>query len=95
MTELLDTDLRNVLMLRALHQEEIVYTALDVAKGLNYLHLNKPFPIIYRDISSSNVLLWRRDDSWRAKLSDYGAANIMRQYMTSNRGARIYAAPRR
>ena len=92
-TELLDTDLRNVLSQRALHHEEVVCIALDVAKGLNYLHLNKPFPIIHRDISSSNVLLWRRDDCWRAKLSDYGAANFMRQYMTSNPGARIYAAP--
>ena len=92
-TELLDTDLRNVLSQRALHHEEVVCIALDVAKGLNYLHLNKPFPIIHRDISSSNVLLWRRDDCWRAKLSDYGAANFMRQHMTSNPGASIYAAP--
>ena len=92
-TELLDTDLRNVLTQRALHHEEVVCIALDVAKGLNYLHLNKPFPIIHRDISSSNVLLWRRDNCWRAKLSDYGAANFMRQQMTSNPGASIYAAP--
>ena len=92
-TELLDTDLRNILTQRALHQEEIVCLALDVSRGLNYLHLNKPFPIMHRDISSSNVLLWRRDNCWRAKLSDYGAANFMRQYMTENPGARIYAAP--
>ena len=92
-TELLDTDLRKVLSQRSLHQEEIVCLALDVAIALNYLHLNKPFPIIHRDISSSNVLLWRRDDRWRAKLSDYGTANFMRQCMTSNPGARIYAAP--
>ena len=92
-TELLDTDLRNVLTQRSLHLEEVVCIALDVAKGLNYLHLNKPFPIIHRDISSSNVLLWRRNNCWRAKLSDYGAANFMRQHMTSSPGARIYAAP--
>ena len=92
-TELLDTDLRKVLSQRSLHHEEIVCLAMDVAIALNYLHLNKPFPIIHRDISSSNVLLWRRDDRWRAKLSDYGAANFMRQCMTSNPGARIYAAP--
>ena len=92
-TELLDTDLRDVLRQRPLLHEEVVCIALDVAKALNYLHLKKPSPIIHRDISSSNVLLWRRDNCWRAKLSDYGAANFMRQHMTSNPGASIYAAP--
>ena len=92
-TELLDTDLRDVLRQRSLLHEEVVCIALDIAKGLNYLHLIKPSPIIHRDISSSNVLLWRRDNCWRAKLSDYGAANFMRQHMTSNPGASIYAAP--
>ncbi|KAJ7374740.1 hypothetical protein OS493_005087 [Desmophyllum pertusum] len=92
-TELLDTSLRYVLTRRALKHDEIVSLALDVAKGLNYLHLNKPLPIIHRDISSANVLLWRRDECWRAKLSDYGAANFMRQVMTMNPGAIIYSAP--
>ena len=92
-TELLDTNLRRVLSERALKHEENVILALDIAKGLNYLHLSKPNPIMHRDISSANVLLWRRDESWRAKLSDYGAANVMRQYMTANPGAIIYSAP--
>ena len=92
-TELLDTSLRQVLFQRALNHEETVSLALDIAKGLNYLHLHKPRPIIHRDISSANVLLWRRDESWRAKLSDYGAANFMRQVMTVNPGAPIYSAP--
>ncbi len=92
-TELLDTSLRHLLSQRALKQEEIVSLALDVAKGLNYLHLNKPLPIIHRDVSSANVLLWRRDECWRAKLSDYGAANFMCQCMTVNPGAIIYSAP--
>ena len=92
-TELLDTNLRHVLSERALMQEENVILALDIAKGLNYLHLSRPKPIMHRDISSANVLLWRRDDSWRAKLSDYGAANVMRKSMTANPGAIIYSAP--
>ena len=92
-TELLDTSLRQVLSHRALNHEEIITLALDIAKGLNYLHLSKPRPIIHRDISSGNVLLWRRGESWRAKLSDYGAANFMRENMTVNQGAVIYAAP--
>ena len=92
-TELLETSLRRLLSERALNHEEIVSLALDVSKGLNYLHLNRPLPIIHRDISSANVLLWRRDDCWRAKLSDYGSANFMRQCMTVNPGAIIYSAP--
>ena len=92
-TELLDTSLRQLFSERALNPEEVINLALDVAKGLNYLHLNKPLPIIHRDISSANVLLWRRDERWRAKLSDYGAANFMRQCMTANPGAMIYSAP--
>ena len=91
--ELLDTSLRHVLHQRALNHDEIVILALDVSKGLNYLHLSRPLPIMHRDISSANVLLWRRDDSWRAKLSDYGSANFLRQSMTVNAGALIYSAP--
>ena len=92
-TELLDTSVRTVLSQRALNHEETVSLALDIAKGLNYLHLHKPNPIMHRDISSANVLLCRRDESWRAKLSDYGAANFVRQSMTKSPGAPIYSAP--
>ena len=91
-TELLDTSLRLVLHQRAINHEEIITLALEIAKGLNYLHLSKSRPIMHRDISSANVLLWRRGESWRAKLSDYGAATFMRQSMTERPGALIYAA---
>ena len=92
-TELLDTCLRRLLSERELTPKEVLNLTLDIAKGLNYLHLNKPLPIIHRDISSANVLLWRRGECWRAKLSDYGAANFMRRCMTANKGAIIYSAP--
>ena len=86
-TEPLDTNLRKVLGQRSLHHEEIVFLALDVATALNYLHLNKPFPIIHGDINFSNVYLWRRDDRWRAKLSYCGAANFIQlQFVMSCRG---------
>ena len=94
-TELLDTSLRNVLFRREseLTYSQLVILALDVAKGLNYLHLHKPSPILHRDVSSSNVLLWSGDDTWRAKLSDYGSVNVVSEQMSRNPGARIYAAP--
>ncbi|XP_022791099.1 probable serine/threonine-protein kinase DDB_G0271682 [Stylophora pistillata] len=92
-TELLDMTLRQLLKYRTLGDDEIINLALDIARGLNYLHLNKRIPIVHRDISSSNVLLWRRDNCWGAKLSDYGSANFVRQIMTVGPGSMIYGAP--
>lgn len=91
-TELLDSDLRTVLSKRPLPGGEFNTISHDVLLALNYLHLSNP-PIIHRDISSANVLLWKRGEEWRAKLSDYGAANFRRDLMSENPGARIYAAP--
>ena len=92
-TELMDKSLRSLLEERGLADEEVVTIALDVTKALNYLHLNQPAPIIHRDISSANVLLWKRRDCWRGKVSDYGTANFMHQVNTSNPGAPLYVAP--
>lgn len=92
-TELLDTNLRTVLGQRPLRSEEISTLSLDVSRALNYLHMNKPLPIIHRDISSANVLLFKREEAWHAKLSDYGSANFMKDLMTESPGAAIYAAP--
>lgn len=75
--ELFDIDLWNVLIMCVLYYEEIVCVVLDVVKVLNYLYFNKFFFIIYCDISSFNVLLWRWEDFWRVKLLDYGVVNFM------------------
>ena len=76
-TELMENNLRTLLEQRQLSEREIRAISLDVARGLNYLHHKKPVPIIHRDISSANVLLWRQGDQWRGKVSDYGTANFM------------------
>ncbi|CAH3040979.1 unnamed protein product [Pocillopora meandrina] len=91
-TELMETSLR-ALLKRPLSASELFVISLDVARALNYLHQKQPFPIIHRDISSANVLLWRQGDQWRAKVSDYGTANFMRHTMTVAPGAPIYSAP--
>ena len=91
-TELMETSLR-ALLKRPLSVTELFVISLDVARALNYLHQKQPFPIIHRDVSSANVLLWRQGDQWRAKVSDYGTANFMRQTMTVAPGAPIYSAP--
>ena len=92
-TELMEKSLRTLLDQRQLSETEIAVISLDVARGLNYLHQKKPAPIIHRDVSSRNVLLWRQSDQWRAKVSDYGTANFMQQTMTKAPGAPPYIAP--
>ena len=92
-TELMETSLRTLLEQRALSEAELSVVSLDVARALNYLHQKQPSPIIHRDISSANVLLWRQGEHWRGKVSDYGTANFMQQTMTVAPGAIIYSAP--
>ena len=92
-TEQMEKSLRALLEQRQLSQTEIRVISLGVARALNYLHQKKPEPIIHRDVSSANVLLWRQSDQWRAKVSDYGTANFIQQTMTVAPGAMIYSAP--
>jgi len=94
-TEIMDYNLRAKLHNRGespLTAKEGSVISLDVARALNYLH-QKPTPIIHRDISSANVLLWRHGDQWRAKVSDYGTANFVCQSTRNDTGAAIYSAP--
>ena len=92
-TELMETSLRTLLEQRALSEAELSFIFLDVARALNYLHQKQPSPIIHRDISSANVLLWRQGENWRGKVSDYGTAKFMQQTMTVAPGAMIYSPP--
>ena len=92
-TELMEKSLRTLLDQRQLSETEIRAISLDVARALNYLHQKKPEPIIHRDVSSANVLLWRQGEEWRGKVSDYGTANFIQQTMTVAPGAMIYSAP--
>ena len=92
-TELMEKSLRALLEQRQLAETEIRVISLDVARAINYLHQKKPEPIIHRDVSSANVLLWRQGDQWRGKVSDYGTANFIQQIMTVAPGAMIYSAP--
>ncbi len=92
-TELMESSLRALLEQRPLAATEVSVISLDVARALSYLHQKTPTPIIHRDISSANVLLWRQGDQWRGKVSDYGTANFMQHTMTVAPGAMIYIAP--
>lgn len=54
---------------KALSWDLRVHIALDVARGLEYLHDGAVPPVIHRDIKSSNILL---DHFMRARVSDFG-----------------------
>lgn len=91
-TELMPTNLRSIV--QALSHDQIIAIGMDVACGLNYLHLMKPVPIIHRDISSANVLLEPIGlGLWRAKVSDFGSANFVSKVLTIGPGNASYAAP--
>ena len=94
LTELMPTSLRKELETGGLAYPAILSISLDVACALNYLHLFKPHPILHRDVSSANVLLQTTGGVWRAKVSDYGSANLQPLIgRTTNPGNPVYSAP--
>ena len=96
LTELMPTSLRAVLerAREPLPHQQISTIGLDVARTLNYLHLMQPTSLIHRDVSSANVLLEPQpNDSWKAKVSDYGSVNLLENLRTVGPGSPVYAAP--
>ena len=93
LTELMPTSLRKELESGGLAYPAILSISVDVACALNYLHLFKPHPILHRDVSSANVLLQPMGGGWRAKVSDYGSANLQPLARTNTPGNPVYSAP--
>ena len=93
LTELMPTSLRKELETGGLAYPAILSISVDVACALNYLHLFKPHPILHRDVSSANVLLQPMGVGWRAKVSDYGSANLQPLARTNTPGNPVYSAP--
>ncbi|XP_073007760.1 serine/threonine-protein kinase 12-like [Typha latifolia] len=59
----------------ALKPSVAVKYALDIARGMNYLHEHKPEAIIHRDLEPSNIL---RDDSGHLKVADFGLSKSLK-----------------
>ena len=92
-TELLDMNLRTAYVNGHLQSANKLPIFCDVAYALHYLHEHEE-PIIHRDVSAPNVLLEALPGgTWRAKISDFGSANVARLAQTLGEGALIYSAP--
>uniref|UniRef100_A0A7N0T279 non-specific serine/threonine protein kinase n=1 Tax=Kalanchoe fedtschenkoi TaxID=63787 RepID=A0A7N0T279_KALFE len=60
-----------------------IHMALDIARGMNYLHHCNP-PIIHRDLKSSNLLV---DRNWTVKVGDFGLSRLKHEtYLSTNTG---------
>ena len=91
--ELLDMNLRTAYANENLSQATMASIFCDVAYALHYLH-EQTTPIIHRDVSAPNILLKKLPNHfYRAKVSDFGSANLARQSTTAGAGAIIYTAP--
>lgn len=60
--------------------------AMDIARGMNYLHENKPEPIIHRDLEPSNIL---RADSGHLKVADFGISELLKVTKTVKQGTNM------
>lgn len=63
--------------------------ALEIARGMNYLHSFKT-PIIHRDLKSLNVMM---DEYLRAKIGDFGWTRLKAEEMTGKIGTFQWMAP--
>ncbi|XP_026403266.1 serine/threonine-protein kinase EDR1-like isoform X2 [Papaver somniferum] len=67
-----------------------VLMALDIARGMNYLHSYDP-PIVHRDLKSSNLLV---DKDWTVKVGDFGLSPLKHTtFLSTNSGKGTWMAP--
>eukprot|EP00899_Mesostigma_viride_P009800 jgi/Mesvir1/18821/Mv06929-RA.1 len=73
--------------------------AMDIARGMNFLHMRRPHAIIHRDLKPRNIML---SDSGRLKVADFGLSKLIKPnpqrcnekyLMTGETGSYRYMAP--
>ncbi|KAJ6832820.1 serine/threonine-protein kinase EDR1-like [Iris pallida] len=64
-----------------LEEKRRLRMALDVAKGMNYLHSSHP-PIVHRDLKSPNLLV---DRNWVVKVCDFGLSRLKHHTFLSSK----------
>ncbi len=69
--------------------EERRRIALEIARGMNYLHSFQP-PIVHRDLKSMNVLL---DKNLQVKIADFGSSKFLDVSMSKQKGTFQWMAP--
>ena len=70
--------------------------ALGIAQGLDYLHTKRPYPIVHRDLSSSNILLGTFSHKMVAKIADFGQSKEIKSdndWSSHNPGTMCYLPP--
>ncbi|CDP12775.1 unnamed protein product [Coffea canephora] len=74
--------------------KERMRLAVDIARGLRYLHEGCETHIVHCNIKPKNILV---DDNWAAKISNFGSAKLLAPNQTENvateREKRGYSAP--
>lgn len=80
----------------------------EILKGINYLHSQKPAPVLHRDLKLSNILITNGENGHFIKICDFGLATInkientdaadiesfdINLKHTQNLGTPIYMAP--
>ena len=71
--------------------ETVMKWALDLCDVLGYLHLQKPEPVIFRDVKPSNIMI---DEHEQIRLVDFGIAKIFQEGQKGTMiGTEGYSAP--
>ncbi|CAH1760003.1 674_t:CDS:10 [Entrophospora sp. SA101] len=86
-TELLETDLHQLLTSYPLEKQFIQYFLYQILRGLKYVH---SAGVIHRDLKPSNILI---NENCDLKICDFGLARIQDPKMTGYVATRYYRAP--